>query len=256
MSISIKNHEQIALMRKANRIVAETHALLEKHMKSGVTTAELNRMADEFIRSKDAIPSFLGVPSMIEGGIPYPGAVCISINEEVIHGIPGLKKLKDGDIVSVDIGAEYKGFNGDAARTHAVGETSPERLRLIEVTRNSFFEGIRHARQNAHLRDISGAIQDYVENNGFSVVREFTGHGIGREMHEAPEIPNFRTKSRGPRLFPGMTLAIEPMVNMGTYDVEILSDDWTVVTRDGKCSAHYENTILITDGEPEILSIC
>ena len=249
MGIFIKNSEQIEFMRKANRIVAETHELLERSVRPGITTAELNGIADDFIRSKNAIPSFLGYRG-------FPASACVSVNEEVIHGIPGLKRLKEGDIVSIDIGAIYAGFHGDAARTHPVGHVSPELKRLMDVTKSSFFEGIRFARQNAHLHEISAAIQDYVEENGFSVVRDYIGHGIGRKMHEEPEIPNFRQKKRGPRLYPGMTLAIEPMVNMGTYEVEILSDNWTVVTLDGKCSAHYENTILITDGEPEILSIC
>ncbi|MCL2352861.1 MAG: type I methionyl aminopeptidase [Firmicutes bacterium] len=255
MSIFIKNREQIALMRQANRIVAETHALLERNIRPGVTTGELNRLADEFIRSCGAAPSFLGVPCMLEDGVPFPASVCVSVNEEVIHGIPGLRRLKEGDIVSIDIGAEFRGFHGDAARTFAVGKVMAERQKLLDVTKASFFEGILFARQNNHLHQISGAIQDYVEKNGFSVVRDFIGHGIGRQMHEAPEIPNFRPKSRGPKLSPGMTLAVEPMVNIGTYEVEILGDDWTVVTKDGKCSAHYENTILITDGDPEILSV-
>ena len=254
MGIFIKNREQIALMRKANHIVAETHAMLERNIRPGVTTGELDRLADEFIRSNDAAPSFLGQPSMV-GDRPFPASICVSVNEEVIHGIPGLRRLKEGDIVSIDIGAIYRGFHGDAARTFAVGRVSAEHAKLLDVTRASFFEGIRFAKTNVHLHQISGAIQDHVEGFGFSVVRDFIGHGIGRQMHEAPEIPNFRPKNRGPRLSPGMTLAVEPMVNMGTYEIEILDDDWTVVTKDRKYSAHYENTILITDGEPEILSV-
>ena len=254
MGIFIKNREQIAIMRKANHIVAETHALMERNIRPGVTTGELNRLADEFIRSHDAIPSFLGYPSMIDA-CPFPASICVSVNEEVIHGIPGLRKLKEGDIVSIDIGAIYRGFHGDAARTFAVGKIAENHEALLSVTITSFFEGIRFARQATHLHQISGAIQDYVEGKGFSVVRDFIGHGIGRQMHESPEIPNFRPKNRGPRLSPGMTLAIEPMVNMGTYEVEVLGDDWTVVTKDREFSAHYENTVLITDGEPEILSV-
>ncbi len=248
MGISIKSGDEIALMRKAGEIVANTHLLLEKEIRAGITTKELDRIAEEYIRSQGAIPSFKGYHG-------YPGSINTSINEEVIHGIPGLRKLKDGDIISIDIGAMYKGYHGDAARTHPVGQVSEEALRLIAVTKQSFFEGIRFAKAGCHLFEISGAIQSYVESNGFSVVREWVGHGVGSQLHEDPEIPNYKPPSRGPRLAAGMTFAVEPMVNVGGHATRVLSDNWTVVTMDKKWSAHYENTILLKDGEPEILTL-
>lgn len=248
MSIKIKNSEQIQKMRIAGGIVAKTHELLKSYIKPGVSTKELDKIAEEYILSQGAVPSFKNYNG-------FPASICVSVNEEVIHGIPGIRKLRDGDIVGIDIGAYINGFHGDAARTHGVGNISPENQKLIDVTQQSFFEGIRFAKENCHLNEISSAIQEYVEKNGFSVVREYVGHGVGKDLHEGPEIPNYRRPSRGPRLCRGMTLAIEPMVNTGTYEIQVLNDNWTIVTKDKKCSAHYENTVLITDGEPELLTI-
>jgi len=252
MSIFIKNEEQLQKMRVVNKIIAETHLLLENHIKPGISTKELDALAEDYIRSCGAIPSFLGYKMTGDG---FPASICVSINEEVIHGIPGLRRLKIGDIVSIDIGAYFDKFHGDAARTYAVGEVKQDRQKLIDVTQQSFFEAMRVARHGRHLHEISAIIDDYVQSFGFSVIQEFTGHGIGREMHEDPQIPLTRQQSRGPRLQSGMTLAIEPMVVMGKADIRILNDKWTVVTKDGSCSAHYENTIIITDGEPEILTL-
>jgi methionyl aminopeptidase len=235
-------------MRVAGEINARTHEMLEAAVAPGVTTGELNKLADSYIRSRGAKPAFKGYRG-------FPASVCVSVNEEVIHGIPGLKKLLTGDIVSIDIGVLYNGFYSDAARTFPVGGVSSEARRLIDVARESFFAGIAFARAGAHLYQISGAINDYVESNGFSVVREWVGHGVGRALHEPPEIPNYRMPNRGPRLYPGMTLAIEPMVNAGTYEILTRKDSWTVVTRDGRLSAHYENTVLVTAGEPELLTL-
>jgi methionyl aminopeptidase len=249
MAINIRNEEQIKLMRITGEIVSKAFALLENEIKPGISTKVLNDIAEKFIRSSSgAVPSFFGYRG-------FPAAICISINEQVIHGVPGLRKLKNGDIVSIDIGAYLNGFHADAARTFAVGGISLEDKRLIEVTKQSFFEGIKFAKANNHLGDVSCAIQQHVESNGFSIVKDFVGHGIGRNLHEDPAIPNYSTKTRGPRLMPGMVLAIEPMVNAGTYAVNVLDDEWTVVTSDGKKSAHYENTVVITDGEPEILTL-
>ncbi len=250
MAITIKTDEQIDRMRLAGSLVAKTHDLLEKNLKPGITTKELNEIALDFILSNNGIASFKGYNG-------FPGAICVSINEEVIHGIPGNRKIKNGDIVSIDIGAIIEGYHGDAARTFAVGDVAEEGQKLIDVTRECFFKGIEFARQGKNLFEISGAIEEYVENNSFSVVKDYVGHGIGRQLHEDPQIPNYRpyASGRGPRLQKGMTLAIEPMVNMGVADVRILDDNWTVVTKDGKPSAHYENTVLITDGEPEILTM-
>lgn len=214
---------------------------------AGVTTREIDKAIHDFIIKQGAAPSFLGY-----GG--FPASACVSVNEEIIHGIPGKRRIKDGDIVSIDVGAYIGGFHGDCAGTYAVGEISPEARRLIEVTRQSFFEGIKFARQGYRVSDISHAIQEYVESFGYSLVREYVGHGIGSQMHEAPEVPNFGRPGHGPRLVKGMTLAIEPMVNIGGAAVKVLGDDWTVITADGSLSAHYENTVLITDGEPEILT--
>jgi len=247
--IVIKNRKAIESLREANRITAETLALVESLIKPGVTTKMLDEAAEEFIRKNGATPGFKGY-----GG--FPGTICASVNEAVVHGIPNDKYvLKEGDIISIDTGAVVNGYNGDAARTFGVGKISEEAQRLIDVTKQSFFEGIAYAKVGYRLSDISHAVQKYVENNGFSVVRDYVGHGIGKDMHEDPQIPNFGEPGYGPRLKQGMTLAIEPMVNQGTYFVRVLSDNWTVVTTDGKLSAHYENSILITDDEPEVLSL-
>ena len=234
-------------MRRAGKITAAARALAGEMVKPGVTTREIDRAVEQFIRKNGAVPSFLNYHG-------YPGSACISVNDEVIHGIPGNRVLKEGDIVSVDVGAYIGGFHGDCAATFACGEISPEAQRLIDVTRESFFRGIACAREGKRLFDISAAVQEYVEANGFTVVREFVGHGIGRQLHESPEVPNYGTAGRGPRLLRGMTLAIEPMVNAGAASIRQLNDGWTVKTLDGKLSAHYENTVLITDGEPEILT--
>lgn len=248
MAITIKNDKQIEYMRIAGRITGEVLNLLESKICEGITTKELDKIAEEFIRDRGAVPSFKGY-----GG--FPASICASVNEEVIHGIPGKRKLKNGDIISVDVGAYINGYHGDAARTFVVGEASSEARRLIDVTKQSFFEGIKFAKQGCHLHEISAAVQQYAEANGFSVVRDYVGHGIGTDMHESPQIPNYKTGSRGPRLCKGMTLAIEPMINAGDFKIKVLSDGWTVITKDEKLSAHYENTVLITDGEPEILTL-
>ncbi len=248
MAITIKNDKQIEYMRIAGRITGETLNLLESEIREGITTKELDIIAEKFIRSKGAVPSFKGY-----GG--FPASICASVNDEVIHGIPGNRKLKNGDIISVDVGAYINGYHGDAARTFAVGDVSAEAERLIDVTRQSFFEGIKFARQGCHLHEISAAVQQFAEDNGFSVVRDYVGHGIGTDMHESPQIPNYKTNSRGPKLCRGMTLAVEPMINAGDFKVEVQSDGWTVITKDKKLSAHYENTVLITDGEPELLTL-
>jgi len=246
--IIIKSQREIELMRKAGEITALALDEIKKHIKPGVTTIELDKIAEEFILSHNATPTFKGYRG-------FPASICASINEEVVHGIPGLRSLKNGDIISIDVGVNFQGYNGDAARTFPVGQVSADALKLIEVTRQSFFEGIAYAKQGHRLSDISHAIQTYVERHNFSVVRDYVGHGIGQNMHEAPQIPNFGPPGKGPRLRAGMTLAIEPMVNMGGYEVYTLKNNWTVVTRDGSLSAHYENTIAITDGEPEILTM-
>ena len=245
--ITLKSPSEIELMRRAGKITAAARALAGEMVKPGVTTREIDRAVEQFIRKNGAVPSFLNYHG-------YPGSACISVNDEVIHGIPGNRVLKEGDIVSVDVGAYIGGFHGDCAATFACGEISPEAQRLIDVTRESFFRGIACAREGKRLFDISAAVQEYVEANGFTVVREFVGHGIGRQLHESPEVPNYGTAGRGPRLLRGMTLAIEPMVNAGAASIRQLNDGWTVKTLDGKLSAHYENTVLITDGEPEILT--
>ncbi len=246
--IILKSKREVEKLREAGRVVAETHAFLKDLLAPGITTGELDRRAEEFLRKKGAIPAFKGY-----GG--FPGSICASINEEVVHGIPGKKQLKDGDIISLDIGSIVDGYYGDSAKTHPVGEITEEDQRLIDVTRQSFYEGLKFAKVGFRLSDISNAIQTYVEENGFSVVRDFVGHGIGQEMHEEPQIPNFGLAGKGPRLREGMVLAVEPMVNAGTYRVKVLEDNWTVITCDGKNSAHYEHTIAITDGEPSILSL-
>ena len=235
-------------MRQAGRITAAARALAGEMVVPGVTTHEIDKAVYRFIKSQGAVPSFLNYNG-------FPASVCISVNDEVIHGIPGNRVLKEGDIVSIDVGAKWNGFTGDCAGTFPCGEISPTAQRLIDVTRRSFFEGVKFARQGCRVSDIGHAIQTYVEENGFSVVRSFIGHGVGANLHEEPEVPNFGAPGRGPRLIKGMTLAIEPMVNEGTYEVRVLRDRWTTVTCDGKLSAHYENTVLVTDGEPEILTV-
>ena len=246
--IAIKNEHELEAMRQACKITAAARALAGEMVRPGVKTKDIDKAVREFIVSQGAKPSFLGYHG-------FPGSTCISVNNTVIHGIPGNYVLQDGDIVSVDVGAYYKGFHGDCAATYPCGTVSAEAQRLIDVTKQSFFEGIRFAKRGHRVSDISHAIQTYVESNGFSVVRSFVGHGVGAQLHEEPEVPNYGAPGRGPRMLPGMTLAIEPMVNVGTYEVQVLKDKWTTVTADGKLSAHYENTILITDGEPEILTV-
>lgn len=246
--IYLKSNNEIDLMRKSGRIVAEALARIEEVIKPGITTRELDRIAEEYIRSCGAQPSFKGYHG-------FPATLCTSVNEQVVHGIPGEVVLREGDIVSVDCGAYINGFHGDAARTFAVGTISAEAQKLIDVTRESFFEGVKYAVVGNRMGDISHAIQAYVESNGFSVVRDYVGHGIGKEMHEEPPVPNYGKAGRGLKLAKGMALAIEPMVNIGTYAVKELSDGWTVVTYDGKMSAHYENTIVILENGPEILTI-
>ena len=246
--IAIKNERELSVMRKACEITAAARALAGEMVRPGVTTKAIDRAVRDYIVSQGAKPSFLGYHG-------YPGSACISVNDTVIHGIPDGYVLKEGDIVSIDVGAYYQGFHGDCAATFPCGRISAHAQKLIDVTKQSFFEGIRFARRGHRVSDISHAVQTYVESNGFSVVRSFVGHGVGAQLHEEPEVPNFGEAGRGPRLLPGMTLAIEPMVNAGTHDVHVLRDGWTVRTTDGKLSAHYENTVLITDGEPEILTV-
>jgi len=246
--ISIKTERELEVMRKACKITAAARALAGEMVRPGVTTGEIDKAVHDFIVSQGAKPSFLHYQG-------YPASACISVNEVVIHGIPGHRVLKEGDIVSVDVGAYYQGFHGDCAATFACGKISPEAQRLIDVTKQSFFEGIRFARQGYRVSDISHAVQTYVEANGFSVVRAFVGHGVGEHLHEEPSVPNYGAPGKGPRLVKNMTIAVEPMVNMGSYDVRVLKDGWTTVTADGKLAAHYENSILITDGEAEILTV-
>lgn len=249
MAITLKKEHHIELMRIAGQITGKTLNYLEGFVKPGVSTLELDKIAEKFIRANGAYPSFKGY-----GG--FPASICASINDEVVHGIPNKDRiLKEGDIISLDVGAYINGFHGDAARTFPVGKVSSEAQRLIEVTKQSFFEGIKYAKEGNHLYEISAAVEQYVRENGFSVVRDYVGHGIGRELHEAPQVPNYKPNGRGPVLKKGMTLAIEPMVNLGTPRVKVLSDGWTAVTKDSEYSAHYENTVVITDGEPEILTI-
>ncbi|AIY85159.1 MULTISPECIES: type I methionyl aminopeptidase [Clostridium] len=246
--IFIKNDLELDLMRKAGKIVAETLLLLEHEIKPGISTKELDAIAEQFITEQGAKPSFKGLYG-------FPATLCISVNNEVVHGIPGGYILKDGDIVSIDCGACLDGFHGDAARTFPVGNVSEDASKLIKVTEQSFFEGIKFAQIGNRLTDISHAIQDHIEANGFSVVKDFVGHGIGRDLHEDPEVPNFGRPGRGPVLTKGMVLAIEPMVNVGTFKVRTLRNDWTVVTSDGSLSAHYENTVAILPDGPEVLTL-
>lgn len=249
MAVSIKSAREIELMREAGRILALVHEELGKAIHPGMSTLEIDILGERLIRSYDCIPNFLHYNG-------YPASICVSVNEEVVHGIPSKKRiLKEGDIVSLDAGLIYKGYHSDAARTHAVGKISPEVQKLMDETKNSFYEGIKMAKAGNHLHDISNAIDAYISQFGYGIVRELVGHGIGTQLHEDPQIPNFAQERRGIKLRPGMTLAIEPMINMGRADVEFLDDDWTVVAADGLPSAHYENTILITEGEPEILTL-
>ena len=249
MSVTIKSSEQLELMREAGKILAKVHEQLGKELKPGMSTYEIDRIGEEMIRSFGCIPSF-------KNYCGYPASVCVSIHEEVVHGSPSREKfIQEGDIVSLDIGVIHKGYHSDAARTHAVGTVSKEAELLMERTRQSFFEGMKYATAGRHLHEISRAIGDYAESFGYGVVRDLCGHGIGTHLHEDPDIPNFRQFRRGIKLRPGMTLAIEPMINIGTADVAWLDDEWTVVTQDMSLSAHYENTIIITDGKPEILTL-
>ena len=249
MAVTIKSPREIELMREAGRILAKTHEELAKNLRPGMSTWDIDHMGEEIIRSYGCIPSFKNYNG-------YPASICVSVNDEVVHGIPHKEHfLDEGDIVSLDAGVIYKGYHSDAARTYGIGEIDDDAKKLIEVTRQSFFEGIKFAKAGNHLNDISAAIQKYAESFGFGVVRDLVGHEIGSHLHEDPEIPNFARKRKGILLQPGMTLAIEPMITEGSYEVVWLDDDWTVMTEDGGWAAHYENTILITEGEPEILSL-
>ena len=249
MSVSIKSSREIELMREAGRILAMVHEELGRALKPGMSTLDIDRLGERLIRSYGCSASFKNYNG-------YPASICVSVNDEVVHGIPNKHRiLQEGDIVSLDAGVIYNGYHSDAARTYAIGKISPEAEQLIRVTRQCFYEGIKYAKAGNHLNDISSAIQKYAESFGYGVVRDLVGHGIGDHLHEDPEVPNFAQDKRGIRLRPGMTLAIEPMINAGRGDVAWLDDDWTVVTDDGTLSAHYENTILITDGEPEIFSL-
>jgi len=242
-----KSDFEIDLMRIAGRIVAETHAVLAKAIRPGITTKELDQIAEDFIRSRGASPSFLGY-----GG--FPASICASVNEELVHGIPKDYILRDGDIISIDIGAEYNGYHGDSAWTYGVGKITDSAAKLLKATEESLYKGLEKATPNNRLSDISHAIQQYIESFGFSIVREYVGHGIGSDLHEAPQIPNYGPSDRGPRLKPGMALAIEPMVNAGERFVKTLADNWTVITVDRSLSAHFEHTIVITDSGHEILT--
>jgi methionyl aminopeptidase len=249
MAVTIKSPREIELMREAGRILAKTHEELAKNLRPGMSTWDIDHMGEEIIRSYGCIPSFKNYNG-------YPASICVSVNDEVVHGIPHKEHfLDEGDIVSLDAGVIYKGYHSDAARTYGIGQIDDDAKKLIEVTRQSFFEGIKFAKAGNHLNDISAAIQKYAESFGFGVVRDLVGHGIGSRLHEDPEIPNFARKRKGILLQPGMTLAIEPMITEGSYEVVWLDDDWTVMTEDGGWAAHYENTILITENEPEILSL-
>ncbi len=249
MAVTIKSQREIELMRESCRLLSIVHDELGKAVKPGMTTYQIDKLGEDMIRSFGCIPNFKNYNG-------FPAAICVSVNNEVVHGIPSKKRvLQEGDIVSLDAGLIYKGYHSDAARTHAVGEISKEARQLIDVTKQCFFEGIKFAKEGCHLHEISAAIGDYAESFGYGVVRDLVGHGIGTNLHEDPQIPNFRQKKRGIRLQAGMTLAIEPMINAGTYEVKWMDDDWTVVTKDGSLSAHYENTILVTTGEPEILTL-
>ena len=254
--VTIKSEKEIKLMREACRITSLVYKEIEKIIKPGMSTLELDNFADKIIRENGGIPAQKGYPSGMKGVPAFPATLCISINDEVIHGIPSSKKIiKDGDVVSIDLVVYKDGFNGDAARTFIVGKGSREAKKLVDVTKQGFFEGIKYAKPGNRIGDISHRIGEFVESNGFNVVREFQGHGIGREMHEDPGIPNYGKAGRGIRLEPGMTLAVEPMVIAGRRDIYQDYDGWTILTQDGSLSAHYENTILITEKEPEILTL-
>lgn len=249
MAVSIKSAREIELMRESCRLLAHVHDELGKAIKPGMSTLEIDTLGEKLIREMGCVPNFKDYHG-------YPASICVSVNNEVVHGIPSNHRIiKEGDIVSLDAGLIYHGYHSDAARTHAVGKISPEAEKLIEVTKQSFFEGIKMAKAGNHLFDISNAIDAYVSQFGYGIVRDLCGHGIGTSLHEDPQIPNYAQRRRGMKLRPGMTLAIEPMINAGTWEVEWLDDDWTVVTADGSLSAHYENTVLITEGEPEILTL-
>lgn len=249
MAITIKSEREIQIMREAGQMLAKVHEELEKALKPGMSTLEIDRLGEQLIKDMGCIPSFKGYNG-------YPGSVCVSVNDEVVHGIPNKKRIiQEGDIVSLDIGLIHKGYQSDAARTHGVGNISEEARLLIERTKQSFFEGMKFATEGNHLHEISNAIAAYAESFGYGVVRDLVGHGIGTQLHEDPQIPNFRQIRKGPKLRSGMTLAIEPMINAGTYEVEWLDDDWTVVSADESLSAHYENTIVITQGKPELLTL-
>lgn len=249
MAVSIKSAREIELMREAGKRLAHVHQELGNAIRPGMSTLEVDALGEKLIRDCGCIPNFLHYNG-------YPASICVSVNDEVVHGIPKKDRyLKEGDIVSLDAGLIYKGYHSDAARTHAVGKVSEEAMKLMEVTKQSFFEGIRMAKEGNHLFDISAAIDSYVSGFGYGIVRDLVGHGIGTALHEDPQIPNFAQKRKGVRLQAGMTLAVEPMINAGTWQVNFLQDGWTVVTKDGSLSAHYENTILVTDGEPEILTL-
>lgn len=252
--IILKSARELALMREAGRIVAQAHELVRSLLRPGLTTAELDRRIEALIRSQGGIPSFKNYPHPA-GLRPFPGSSCISINEELVHGIPGLRRLQEGDVVSVDIGVIYKGYHGDAGWTYAVGEVSPEAGRLMDVTEKALWAGIERAREGGRLSDIGHAVQTVVESNGFHVVREYVGHGVGRQMHEEPQIPNFGEPGRGPRLRAGMTLAIEPMVQAGDYRTRTLDDQWTVISYDRSLTAHFEHTVAITKDGPTLLTI-
>ncbi len=248
MAVTIKSAREIELMRHSGRLLEEVHDALAEIVAPGITTWDIDKLGEELIRSKGGIPNFLNYNG-------YPASICVSVNDQVVHGIPSKKRvLEEGDIVSLDAGLIYQGYHSDAARTYPVGKISPEHQKLIDVTKQSFYEGIKMARAGNHLHDISNAIGRYAESFGYGVVRDLVGHGIGTALHEDPSIPNYVCKSKGIRLVPGMTLAVEPMINLGTWEVYWEDDEWTVVTADGQYSAHYENTILITDGEPELLT--
>lgn len=252
-SIFIKSPKDIELMRQAGRITAGARSIARQAIRDGVTTKQIDKCVHDYIVKSGAIPTFLGYDG-------FPGSACVSVNEELIHGIPGKKVVHNGDIVSIDVGATFNGFVGDCAGTYPCGEISDEAKNLIEVTRQSFFEGIKYAKVGYRISDIGAAIQEYVESHGYSIVRDYVGHGVGRNMHEAPEVPNYKPDRRlghrgDPRLVKGMTIAIEPMVIVGDYEIEVLDNDWTVVSADGTLACHYENTIAITDGEPEILTM-
>ena len=254
--ITIKSKKEIELMREVCKVTALVHKEIEKQIKPGMSTYDLNEIAEKVIKENGGIPAQKGYSCGIKGIPDFPSAICASINDEVIHGIPSKKAIiKEGDIVSVDLVVLKNGFNGDAARTYAVGKINPNTQRLLDITKQAFFEGIKYAVKGNRVGDISNAIGEFVEKNGYSVVREFQGHGIGRQMHEDPGIPNYGKSGKGARLEPGMTLAVEPMVIMGNSDILQLDDGWTIVTEDGSLSAHYENTILITEKEPEILTL-